>query len=179
VALQGPSGLHSDRIDTVPYIPGTFDRVLRIHALLFTPRQLTDPPIFTCMGAFSDPCFVKIRGPCCGRHATLDSLSRLTTPAAAGTPNLSGEIHPGDHNTLRGYLSKGLAIPDLLSNRTSFLSAVNRLAASQASGREYSSSRQFIESQERKSGPCVDLRKGFSAILKDFVGLYVGSRLMA
>jgi hypothetical protein len=29
VALQGPSALYSDRIDTVPYSPETFDRVLR------------------------------------------------------------------------------------------------------------------------------------------------------
>ena len=29
VALQGLSGLYSDRIDTVPYILHTFDRVLR------------------------------------------------------------------------------------------------------------------------------------------------------
>ena len=31
VALQGSSGLYSDRIDTVPYILHTFDRVLRIN----------------------------------------------------------------------------------------------------------------------------------------------------
>jgi hypothetical protein len=29
VALQGPSALYSDRIDTVPYSPESFDRVLR------------------------------------------------------------------------------------------------------------------------------------------------------
>jgi hypothetical protein len=29
VALHGLSGLYSDRIDTVPYILHTFDRVLR------------------------------------------------------------------------------------------------------------------------------------------------------
>ena len=37
VALQGLSGLYSDRIDTVPYILYTFDRVLRMQAHSYIP----------------------------------------------------------------------------------------------------------------------------------------------
>ena len=52
VALQGLSGLYSDRIDTVPYILYTFDRVL-LSTLKFTSHDASNRSL--CIYSASHP----------------------------------------------------------------------------------------------------------------------------
>jgi hypothetical protein len=61
VALQGSSGLYSDRIDTLPYILHTFDRVLRPRIEISTVCNAEILPEFDPMIREPDFCYFNLR----------------------------------------------------------------------------------------------------------------------